>query len=113
MGDYEPFVGKDKQAVIELVNAYGNPTNMEDQQNSSPTLAKLLELEKIYGKDITYEGYIIKKPRDDFRVSVDGFTIKNISADEILMLMRRCPNADECQWDRNLDDSYNVRFWWD
>jgi hypothetical protein len=111
--DYESFEGLSKSAVLGMLPQFGSPTNLTDTQNSSPTFTELVDLEKLFGDDISYEGYIIKKPREDYRVSIEGFTVKNISADEILMLQLRCPDADECTWEKNPDDTYNVRFWWD
>lgn len=110
--EYEAFQGKTKDEVLEFLKLWGRPDNMQDRQNSSPTMHDFLHLDG-FGEEIKYQGYIIRKPRDDYRVSIDGCDIYGISADEILILQKRFTDADEFDWEKNQDDTYNLHMWWD
>jgi len=60
---------------------------------------------------------VIKKPRDDYRLSIEGFEISNLTADDVLGLYERFDSADEKDHDKivkaKMPILYKVRFWWD
>ncbi len=111
MDTHESFEGLTKDEVLELIKKYGCPDNMEETQNDSPSVQEFLDIEKKY-KDIKYIGYIIKKPRTDFRVSIEGFTLVTQSADEAIQVLLEYKYADEADCEKRWNN-YELRFWWD
>jgi hypothetical protein len=85
--------------------------DLEDCQNNSPTIETFLrELEPIKDR-VKLIGYIIWPPRLDARVSIEGFTAANLTADEALDLFGKF-SADE-QTQQKSGSTYSVSFWWD
>ena len=113
---YQPFEMATYEQVKKYLEEFGCKDNLSEQQNDSPTVQEFLDLYTEF-PFITYIGYIIKKPREDYRVSIEGFEIKNLTADEALDLYDRFDNADEKNKremiTKEMPILYNVRFWWD
>lgn len=111
MKDYQRFDKKTRQEVIELIEKHGQKEDYESAQNDSPTVQELLDLADKY-KTITYGGYIIFPPRDDYRVSIDGFSVTDLTADETLSLMQEYKHADDVDYIKD-NDKYTFTAWWD
>ena len=111
LGDHQGFYDATKEEVEKLIAEFGQKQDYEDAQNDSPTVREFLEMEKTL-PTITFIGYIIHKPRDDYRVSVEGFNATNLQAETAIELLKEL-YADERDCDKNEDGTYNVRFWWD
>ncbi len=84
----------------------------EGAQNASPTIGEFLDELASLGDRIRFIGYIIYPPREDSRVSVEGFEGVGLTADDALELAARY-RADESEKNHRSDGTYNVRFWWD
>lgn len=110
-GDHQRFDYATKEEVEKLIEEFGQQQDYEDAQNDSPTVREFLAMEKTL-PTITFIGYIIHKPRDDWRVSVEGFNATNLQAETVMELLRDL-SADERDFDKNEDGTFNVRFWWD
>jgi hypothetical protein len=84
----------------------------DDCQNCSPSIQQFLDNLESYSDRVSLLGYVVYPPRDDCRVSVEGFVAERLTAEEALDLMTRYGHADDrdCQ---KLGDTYSVRFWWD
>ena len=109
---YTAFEHETRDEVLELVKEHGSPSDMEDSQNDAPSMRDMLELASTT-PTITYHGYIIGKPRVDYRVTLSGFYIPSLTADELLSWIDMHRMADECSWEKNTDGTYNFRTWWD
>lgn len=64
------------------------------------------------GERIRFEGYVKRKPAEDFRVTVDGFTVQDLSLEEMLEVLIRFREADVQTVDQG-NDKYIIRCWWD
>jgi hypothetical protein len=105
-----PDEGLTWEQVNELVRVGG--ADPEETQNDSPTIGEFLNELAFLGDRIRFIGYIIYPPRDDCRVSVEGFEGRSLTAEDALELAARY-RADEVTKDRRPDGTYDVRFWWD
>ena len=94
----------------DLVNV--GAADPEECQNSSPAIKEFLEALAPYGDKVKLIGYIIFPPRGDARVSVEGFTMSGLTADEAVSLMNDFGHADERD-SKKEGSTYSVRFWWD
>jgi len=111
MNDYERFNNKTQGEVNQLIFEYGQASDLDSTQNDSPTVREMLSLANKY-PTITYSGYIIKKPRPDWRVSLDSFEFTELTAEQTLELMTEYRHADELSYDK-VGDTYTFRAWWD
>jgi hypothetical protein len=114
---YQSFDGSTREDVLKFIAEFGCENNLTQTQNDSPTVQKFLDLTDDY-PNITYIGYIIKKPRDDFRVSIEGFVINDLTAPQALEIFSKYRNADECDYWTNVNTkdetrTYGIRAWWD
>ena len=103
--------------VKKLFKTKGKKEDYDGTQNDSPTAKEMLELDKRY-PNILYEGYVISKPREDWRVSIEGFSIADVEADKAVKLLLEFDNADEktaekCDVEPDGELVYFMRFWWD
>ena len=109
---YESFDGYTREDVLKAIKQFGSDDNMEGRQNSSPSVREFLDLVERWPL-MTFHGYIIHKPRSDYRVSIEGFHIEGLSADEALDLMEVYGYADECSHTKQSDGTYAIHTWWD
>jgi hypothetical protein len=114
---YESFVGANKEEILEWVKETGCADWLGDplelRNNDSPSIREMLELADVYGDRITYTGGIARKPRSDYSVRVDGYTITGLTADEALDFVTES-YADEISYDKNYaDGTYTIHLWWD
>lgn len=49
---------------------------LDDAQNNSPTIREFLKFGNKY-PDTTFHGYVISHDRDDYRVTIEGLTLKS------------------------------------
>ena len=103
---------KTNAEIEAYIEKYGNGHDMEEAQNDSPTVGEFLELAKSY-PTITFHGYVVEKPRTDFRVSIEGFEITGLTADEALDVRGAYGYADEFTHEKQPDGTYTVYTWWD
>ena len=112
MKDPEDFAGKTKKEVLEYVKQWGQEGNLEDCQNYSPTMRELLAY--AHYADTTYDGYIVKDiHRPDRRVTVDGITLKHITAEEAVEILQQFKSADNLTCEKQDDGTYVLYAWWD
>ena len=112
MIDPEDFTGKTKEEVLEYVKQFGKDADLEGFQNSSPTMRELLAY--AHYADTTYDGYIVKDiHRRDRRVTVDGITLKNITAEEAVEILQQFKSADDLTCEKQDDGTYVLYAWWD
>ena len=114
---YKSFEGLTARELRKLIKTKGRKGDLNCTQNDSPTAKEMLALSKKY-INILYSGYVIGKPREDWRVSVEGFSIPDVSAEEAVALLLEFDNADEktaekCDVEPDGDLVYYMRFWWD
>ena len=113
---YQGFDNATYEEVQEYLKEFGRKNNLNDKQNDSPTVQEFLDLYAIF-PFIRYIGYIIKKPREDYRVSIEGFKIDNLLAEQAEDLKINFSNADEFSdkkvFGEHIPVLHNVRFWWD
>jgi hypothetical protein len=83
----------------------------DDNHNESPTIGDFLEELAPYGSKVRLEGRVRLPPREGEGVSVEGFTVSGLTADELLALYDLFRMADEAQQIKH--ETYSVRFWWD
>lgn len=86
--------------------------DVQDCQNDSPSIGELLDDLEDYKDKVELIGYVIYPPRSDARVSVEGFNVIGLTADEALHFYEKYGNADEKTTEKT-ENSYNIRFWWD
>ena len=103
---------KTKAEIEAYLEKYGNGHDREEAQNDSPTVGEFLELADAY-PTITYHGYVVEKPRTDFRVAIEGFEITGLTADQTLDVVDEYGYADERQYKKQPDGTYTVYTWWD
>ena len=103
---------KTKAEIEAYIEKYGNGHDLEETQNDSPTVGKFLTLADQY-PTITFHGYVVEKPRTDFRVAIEGFEITGLTADEALDVVDAYGYADECRHKKQTDGRYTVHTWWD
>jgi hypothetical protein len=105
-----PDEGLTWEQLNELVQV--GAADPENVQNDSPMIGEFLDELANLGDRVRFIGYIIYPPREDCRVSVEGFEAFGLTADEALDLAARY-RADEFDKNRRPDGTYDVRFWWD
>jgi len=84
--------------------------DIDDRQNYSPTIDKLVELGKKFQQNdlkLLYSGYAVSIDRDDYRVSIDTIygDFENITDEE---LKQEIENLS-----KTADEVSNDRIWWD
>ncbi len=87
-------------------------TDRDERQNASPSIGEFLDELAPYEAKVRLIGYIVYPPRDDARVSIEGFTASGLTAEEALDLFARY-HADENDKNQEQDGTWSVRFWWD
>jgi hypothetical protein len=100
--------------LLELLVAE-NHADEEDYQNNAPTIRDLITFAKQMkdkGFEFQFHGYAISPDRDDYRISIDGISIKyyfdNYNYINIKAIKNFFKNADE----KNEDEGY-LYFWYD
>jgi len=83
VGEYQRFEDATLEELMKLLDRYGNVNNMNDAHNLAPRIGELVELAEGNEDKIRFGGYIIFKPRDDYRVSVDEVRVRE-DAEELL-----------------------------
>jgi hypothetical protein len=86
--------------------------DLEHSQNESPTIGELIADLTPYGAKVQVEGYVIWPPREDACVSVDGFTVNSLTAEEVVDLLLQYRYADDCEHTVK-GKKHTVWFWWD
>lgn len=107
---YRPEGGLTGKQVIYLCEKIGNAyldNPWDESHNSAPSIREMLELNSKY-PDMTFMCYTVWPPRNDYRVSCDGFVVENIDKDTMFKLMNMYHHSDEI----NHGDDW-VSFWWD
>ena len=84
----------------------------EDGHNESPSVDEFLKILKPLAKHIRFMGYVIYPPRNDARVSIDGFFIEGVDKETIKKIQKKFHSADEIDVVEN-KESFDGRFWWD
>jgi hypothetical protein len=111
---YKRFGGWSKTQVLEKVKEIGNgflDDPLEDNQNSSPTMREFLHEEEEFGDRVRFDGYLILKPRTDYRVTVDGIQFSGLGKDEMINLMEKYLQSSD---DYGIDSERGTAwFWWD
>jgi hypothetical protein len=118
---YYSFSNLTKEQIDTLAELVGYEDGRESwyelTQNDSPTIGEFLDLDEEFHKKITYIGYVILPPRDDIRVSIEGFDGTYLNAEEALELMYRYGEADEKSYSKDGTVSngitFSIGFWWD
>ena len=91
-----------------------NFADLEQTQNNSPTIKRLLEVGENLGEDyrfgISYEGYAVNSGREDYRVSIEGFAIYDLDSERAGYLLQEFRSADELEYNKNIKI---FRAWWD
>ena len=87
--------------------------NPKEAQNAAPSISEFLADLTPFEDKVKLIGYIVYPPRNDARVSIEGFTCSNLSGDQTIEMLKDYWHADERDADKQPDGSYNVRFWWD
>ena len=83
----------------------------KEKQNEAPSIKEMIEFGhrmKEVGCTVLYHGYRVFPPRDDVRVSVEGFRVVVSNDSQELMVTRFGGKADE--FDKR---SGEIRAWWD
>ncbi|MDE2026748.1 MAG: hypothetical protein KGJ07_09755 [Patescibacteria group bacterium] len=109
---YWQYENKTKTEIEAYLKKYGCKGNLEENQNDSPSVQEFLDMAKTW-PTITYNGYVVEKPREDFRVSIEGFDITGITADQALALLDEFGYADEHTYSKEKNGTYSVHTWWD
>lgn len=85
----------------------------DDAQNASPTIREFLDDLEPYAAKAKLIGYVVYPPRDDARITIEGFTADGLTADETVKLAFAYAGANEASYEKADDGTYSVRFWWD
>jgi hypothetical protein len=104
-----------KEEVLFLVDkighAYGDP--FEDCQNDSPTMREMLELHDALGDKITYHGYAVFQPRNDYRLTLEGYEATGLTEDEFMSLIDVSRYADDFNHGKDEGGAFWIYTWWD
>ena len=112
--DGETFVRWDGGTMEELQKLVEiGACDPEDTQNSSPSIQEILDELSLCPGKVTLFGYVIYPPREDARVSVEGFHAEALTPNEALDLMVKFRDADEVDRSKGQDGLISLRFWWD
>jgi len=119
MKTFERFKEWTRTQVLEEIGKTGyfrgDPRGVT--QNDSPTVGTFLGLIDEYGSDnVSFEGYVVRKPRRDFRVSIDGVTVINLTEEEATKLTTQFKGFNARNLDQNRmfeSDKFVVYAWWD
>lgn len=95
---------------IELISPYLEPF-LDECQNSSPSLGKLLSIAKDY--NYTLECYIVNTDRKDTRFTCEGIVLKNVTRKQLIDLLNNQLTGDEVTLSECGEHNFNIRFWWD
>ena len=109
---YEHFEKATIEELEKFLEMYGNEDNLEDNQNESPTVFEMKKYAEAY-KHVRYGGYIVKKPREDYRVSVDTLELQVSYRDAIPLLAELGRSADDVDYKFIQKNLVWIRFWWD
>jgi len=109
---YEHFedlaIDEVKDLIAEIGNGYLQDP-LDERHNYAPSIREFFALVEMFPKS-TLDGYTIREPRDDYRVSIDGITIIGDAVDVIQNLP---PDADEESITRLPHGQIQVYLWWD
>jgi hypothetical protein len=103
-----------QKQVLEKIKEVGNfylDDPLEESHNDSPSIREFFEMEeKFKDNEVIYSGYVVLKPRSDYRVTVDAITFKNLTPSEREYLREHYDNSDEATYNK---EDKTLRFWWD
>ena len=103
---YVRYEGLTPEALKELVDQ--GFADRGEAQNDAPELGSLLDY-ALENKSITFSGYTIGKPRNDYRVTVDKIVLSDKSdKDATIRFALRFHSADELS-----DHNGALSAWWD
>lgn len=90
----------------------------DDAQNSSPTIQEFLDIFKNMKDRVSFIGYVVYPPRDDCRVSIEGFDACGFIGDDLLNFLQKVPfkdaYVDEKNYKQNEEDgTWTLHCWWD
>lgn len=112
---YKRFEKLSKSEVLALVEKIGSGVHddpLEDRQNDAPSMGEMLALEEWLGDRVTFHGYTITAPRDDYRVSLEGYEVAGLELDEFLSILDVSRYADDFTFEK-VGNTVNVYTWWD
>lgn len=90
----------------------GEEAFLNSTQNLSPTVRDLLNLAEEQDGLVGFDGYVVHRPRSDFRVRVDGFSVRGLDARKLGRLLIRFYEANDISIERDAM-GFSARFWWD
>lgn len=110
-GTFVRFAGVPGREMAEIVSHLPEAV-LNERQNDGPTIESLICLADVY-PSVTFEGYLILPPREDERVSIDGFSVFTCEVPSLPDLWERLDAirfADEFDTDSK---GQTYRLWWD
>ena len=119
---YSDFTREKLEKAQEEVYEFADKANifytgpLEENQNDSPSVGQFFEFEDFHKKHslkMLYSGYMIGRPRNDVRVSVDGVTL--ITSDPVIIFdfLSMYPDSSSKDFWQDNDENYCAHFWWD
>ena len=107
------FKGLSRDSLGELIDI--GVVSLDDEFNNCPSVGKMLR--HANNADITFEGYIVGPPREDCRVTVDGYTMTIAGRDDARLSRDYWDFTDYEPDERDIielpDNRFSVRLWWD
>jgi hypothetical protein len=91
-GGVAHFKGLSHEKLQELVDK--NFAEVDDTQNSAPSLGKFLEFMKNHPSFLAH-GYVVNKDREDYRVSIEGLEGKSKNEEEMKAFVELQTYPDE------------------
>ena len=104
---FRGLLGDAARQLLALLPAF----QREERQGFAPTFGELVGLGQRFPQ-VTFEGYVVEVGRPDERITLDGFTIDGLSADEALALREEFEGADDLDVDKQPNGTYRVHIWW-
>ncbi len=111
----DPFYRIDEISGSKLLKISKSLTeeNLKNQAgNSGPRLKTLIDIARIH-PDITFEGYIIGKQRNDERLSIDGMTFPTSVKTQVIARLNLDKEARKPDENMPEKGGKSRRYWWD
>ncbi len=99
-------------AAAQVLRLLLPPEQMDDRQNFAPSFGEMLELAERF-PGMLFHGYRVLPPREDRRITLEGFYVPAGYAEDVLELLQEMSTLPDEWTCVEIDGQRYFRAWWD